>query len=519
MTYEIFSSLKSHLIRWPRHLLMAGGLCLLVACGGGGGGGTATASSSVDPAPKLVNASVATVYPAEPVFLKPTYNAETAVITWTDASGSTGTIPVSGSGTVIQDNPNSTTSYKLTVSYQDPSKAYRSMLESSSDILSVTVTPLPTPPVYLDKSVNTLTQATGRSDHASVLLPDGRVLVSGGTDGTAVLKTSEVFDPSTEKWTPVTSMATGRRGHTMTAMSNGKILVTGGYDGKIALATAEVYDPSSNLWTPTLKPMALTRRFHTATELPDGNILIAGGVVGPLITDDPRTTEVYIVTGVNAGGFDKHVYDSTGGLALREARQGHTATLVSDDRVLFLGNSSNSNSGEAKLLNYDSQSPSSSTWTSIDLSTNAPYTNCKRYNHTATVLNVAKTEILVVGGGVCPKTTALLTLAAKPAATGHSWSVMGEMLVKRSHHTAHLLQDGTVLVTGGYDSTASLNSIDKFALDTADATWKPTRNTKLMNVARALHTSTLLSNGSVLIVGTYFQSSGVISNVADIWRP
>lgn len=535
MTYEIFSALTSRIIRWPRHLLMAGSLCLLVACGGGGGGAGAVTSGSVDPSPVLINADVGTVYPADPVFLKPTFNTGTAVIKWRNATTS-GEIPVSESGTIIQDNPSSTTYYTLTVTYRDTTKVYLSLIQQSSDILTVTVTPL-TAPTYLDKSANDLTQAIGRSDHASVLLSDGRVLVSGGTDGAAVLKTSEVFDPSTEKWTAVAPMITARRGHTMTALNNGKVLVTGGFDGKTALATAEVYDPSSNLWTATIKPMALTRRFHTATELPDGNILIAGGVVGPLITDDPRTTEVYMLSGSNAGGFDKHAYSATTpttGLALREARQGHTATAVSGDRILFLGNSS-TNNGEAKLLNYNSTTPSASTWTTINLATTANYTDCKRYNHTATVMDVAKTQVFIVGGGTCPKTTALLTLGdrsstttngvttfdASSSSTGHTWNLMGDMSVKRSYHTAHLLQDGNVLVIGGYDSLASLNSLDTFTFNNATNKWTPARNTKLMNVARAMHTSVMLKNGSgsIVILGTYFQSSGVISNVADIWRP
>ena len=99
---------------------------------------------------------------------------------------------------------------------------------------------------------------------------------------------------------------------------------------------------------------------------------------------------------------------------------------------------------------------------------------------------------------------------------------MGDMSVNRSYHTTHLLQGGnSVLVIGGYDSQASLNSIDKFTLDSNTNMWMPTRNTKLMNVARAMHTSVMLRNGSgsIVILGTYFQSSGVISNVADIWRP
>jgi len=493
MTFEIFSAIKSHIIRWLRHLLMAGGICLLVACGGGGGGGGGSPITAAEPTPTLENASLdlAPFYAGKAIFLKPTYSTGTGKITWVNASNTTGELNISGSGTLIQDNPTSTTTYTLTVTYQDPTKVTPSLISKSSPLLTVTITPVTVAPVTLDQSQNTLT--TGRSDHTSVRLPDGRVLVSGGTDGTTVLKSAEVFDPSTEKWSPATDMKTARRGHTMTLLQDNKVLVTGGFDGKAALATAEIYDPSSNTWTATLGPMALSHRFHSATLLPDGKVLIAGGVAGPLLTADPKVTEIYTPS---TGLF-------TAGPSLQEARQGHTATMLKDSKVLFIGNSGD-NSSAGKILTYNSATPASSTWTSTSTAINS------RYNHTATVLDVAQSKVLVVGGGVAPTSVEIYNLDTD------TWSTVSPMSTARSLHTSTKLLDGRVLVVGGYDGKQSLTSIEIY--DPVLNSW--TINSKVLNSARAMHTSTLLmNNGNVLIVGSYFQTSGTILKTTELWRP
>ena len=487
MTFEILSSIKSHIIRWPRHLLMAGGFCLLVACGGGGGGGSSVAIT--EPSVTLENSSndLAPFYPGKSIFLKPTYSAGTGKVTWVNASGTTGELSLSGSGTLVQDNPLSTTDYTLTVTYPDPAKLNSTLTKAVK--LTVTITPVSVPPVTLDLSQGTLT--TGRSDHASVRLPDGRVLVAGGTDGTTVLKSAEVFDPSSEKWVSATDMKTARRGHTMTLLQDNKVLVTGGFDGKAALATAEIYDPSSNTWTATLGPMALSHRFHTATLLPDGKVLVAGGVAGPLLTADPKATEIYTPS---TGLF-------TAGPALPEARQGHTATLMKDNKVLFIGNSGD-NSAAGKVLTYISATPASSTWSSTSAAGNV------RYNHTATVLDTTQSKVLVIGGGVTPNSAEIYDIDA------NTWTATTAMSTARSLHTSTKLLDGRILVVGGYDGKQSLTSIEIY--DPSSSAW--TTYAKVLNTARAMHTSTLMSNGDVLIVGSYFQTSGTIYKTTEIWR-
>jgi hypothetical protein len=78
------------------------------------------------------------------------------------------------------------------------------------------------------------------------------------------------------------------------------------------------------------------------------------------------------------------------------------------------------------------------------------------------------------------------------------FAATGPMNSARTGHTATLLNDGRVLVAGGFESTNAL-------LSTAElfdpATGKFTLANGPMNASRAHHTATLLSSGKVLLAG------------------
>jgi Kelch motif/Galactose oxidase, central domain len=160
-----------------------------------------------------------------------------------------------------------------------------------------------------------------RGGHTATLLPNGNVLVEGGGYPTAV-SSAELFDPVTGSFTPTGSMTVARSAHTATLLTNGKVLIAGG-------GTAELYDPSTGISTPTGN-MAISRMWHTATLLPDGTVLIAGGLNGGLTGTETATTEIYDPT---TGSF-------TAGATMRQGRFSHTATLLPDGSVLFIGGAS-----------------------------------------------------------------------------------------------------------------------------------------------------------------------------------
>ncbi len=186
--------------------------------------------------------------------------------------------------------------------------------------------------------------AEARAGHTATLLRDGRVLVVGGS----ALATAELWDPVTEAFTGTGSLVdqrtcgdshcspgSARMLHAATLLADGRVLVTGGTDGQlsaIANVTAEVWDPDTGTFS-MAGSMAEGRRSLTATLLADGRVLVVGGSDAfqfPVSRDsaeiwDPATSS----------------FSRTGSLA--EARSAHTATRLSDGRVIVIG-------GEGKAL-------------------------------------------------------------------------------------------------------------------------------------------------------------------------
>lgn len=117
--------------------------------------------------------------------------------------------------------------------------------------------------------------ATARALHAAALLPDGRVLVTGGViDINAVTTAStEIYDPSTGRFSPGGDIQVGREGHSAIVLADGRVLVLG---GARASSTTDLFDPAANRWSagPALQP---ARAASTATLLANGKVLVFGG--------------------------------------------------------------------------------------------------------------------------------------------------------------------------------------------------------------------------------------------------
>jgi hypothetical protein len=119
-----------------------------------------------------------------------------------------------------------------------------------------------------------------------------------------------------------------------------------------------------------------------------------------------------------------------------------------------------------------------------------------RYRQTATLLPTGK--VLIAGG--CDGTNVLASAELYDPVAG-TFTLTGSMVAARWTHTATLLPNGTVLIAGGDDSIDGTNVLASAELyDPVAGTFTPTGT---LAVARYFHTAVLLDNGDVLITGGY----------------
>jgi len=324
--------------------------------------------------------------------------------------------------------------------------------------------------------------ATGREEHTATLLTSGKVLIAGGTDGRGkVLASAELYDPVRNRWTSAGSMAATRIGHTATLLPSGKVLVTGGLVLPFpspSQASTELYDPATNRWS-AAAPMIQSRTRHTATLLRDGRVLVVGGLTvtlqaGGLFPSQLTSAEIY----------DPKADRWSLTAPTDEHRLGHTATLLSDGRVLVAGGQSDSGTFLKSTEIYD---PVQDRWVSA-----APMA-AARFGHVATLL--ADGDVLVAGGlGEEPNAFNIaLTSAEIYDPRTDLWVSVASMAEFHAADTATVLRSGNVLVVGAPGQSRAE------VYDLAQNRWIQTGP----SMDRYQHSATRLLNGRVLIVGGY----------------
>lgn len=360
-----------------------------------------------------------------------------------------------------------------------------------------------------------LNMTSPRFIHRSAKLLDGRVLFTGGqvqNAPTSVITASvDAFNPADNSVTPVAPMTIRRWSHTATTLADGRVLVTGGRTGStaangIVLNTAEVYDPVVNEWTETAGPMSVGRRSHTATLLPDGKVLIAGGGSG-------------VATASSQPIQSAELFDPATGLFtvignMVERRSAHSAILLDDGTVLISAGSNGTGTlfptNTAEI--YD---PADNSFTPV---------GPMNYPHLAQLPGKLRDGRVVQGssyynvthtsaGGRITDESEIYDPATRV------FTPIAPMFKQRIDIGAQGLLDGTLLIAGGVTTSPNFPSIFQSTSEIFDPATNSWKLSGIMSSGRDEFSGLLLDDGRVVISGGFVSPGAVLLNSVEIYTP
>jgi hypothetical protein len=357
---------------------------------------------------------------------------------------------------------------------------------TKSSTATVTVEP---PPGAAALPLLPASMAASRMKHAAVALADGRVLITGGNSdarnnqNTAV---AELYLPATRAFQTLANPSGKlRNDHTATLLGDGRVLLAGGDTGWESpdRASAEVFNPASGTFTPAANAMGALR---------------GSGHRAFRLESGPHAGKVMVLGGApyyyisdataSADLFDPATNSfSPAPNALRDARTRFALTRLQDGRWLITGGSKSSS--ESDLATAEIFNPADMTFTRTTGNMVRG-----RFWHTATLLNNGK---VLIAGGYSEEDRAELF----DPATG-LFTDLPRMKEGRYFHTATLQADGRVRIAGGRNTYVYrvLGSTELF--DPATNTFSYGAR---LATPRDGHTALAISgsadNGKILILG------------------
>lgn len=279
--------------------------------------------------------------------------------------------------------------------------------------------------------------SVARMGHTATLLADGRIVVAGGYDATnkpsAALETYDGND-----FVRPVNLGDGRVFHTATRLKNGRVLLTGGLGASGAvLGTSVIYDPSTEKTSPG-PALSAPRARHAAVLVDDNVVALVGGI------DD--TTTVGLVEFVDVASDE-----SIAGPVLRTPRSDAAVGWVAAKRAIVVAGGYSERIAELgrgtaqasiEVVNVDSD------YAASDIACSSGSLNVGR---AAAAMAPMRNGFVIAGGAVSPgavvNTADTFTFDNSPC-QGRVADV-GDLYASRFGAVATALVSGDILVTGG----------------------------------------------------------------------
>jgi Domain of unknown function (DUF1929)/Glyoxal oxidase N-terminus/Bacterial Ig-like domain (group 2) len=276
-------------------------------------------------------------------------------------------------------------------------------------------------------------------------LPDGRLLVDGGTDdgqnpSDSGIANGTLFDPSTNLWSQGAAMTYPRWYPTTVVLPNGTVLAASGaaHDGVTIQQALETYDPTTNAWTvlPTSanipRPIDL---YPLLITLGNGNVFYAA----------PRQNSIELNLRTNVWSSVANMNFGTRYHAAAVLEPGTQNVMVVGGATTDTGGGSGP-TNTTEIINLAAATPAWMYGTPL---------NIARYNHN--LLFLADGSLLVVGGDQSQHYTSPVYQPELYNFTTKKWTLLpAQNAVRAYHSTAVLLPDGRV-VSAGSDAGTPLD--------------------------------------------------------------
>lgn len=355
----------------------------------------------------------------------------------------------------------------------------------------------------------------GKQKPYLLTLKDGRIFIFGkniDTDYRSCTSSAEIYDPKIDKYEILSGFENCRTEYSSVSLDNGNIIIPGSFDHKTpAYLKSIIFNPDTNKITPINLPPLDN---YKVTKLKDTNIFILGRFkirdndfknlfliynpinntykelnvkVNPNINPrvpkfDPlelislRDGKVLIFVKQNSwnNGLLAILNPSNNSIKHTESRNpafyysgGFAITKLKNDQILLTGGGDNYYSSQTnkKAGIYDPKYKTYDEIKNIHFEVRPNENGAGAWNREAIQIPgnqhiIHKTFTEIFGNLVYQNGNWVKGKAEEPPY--NTYELMPDMLSKRSGHTATLLQNGNVLITGGNNGKENLNSAELF---------------------------------------------------------